>query len=290
MSDAQRGLVWGFVGVAIFSLTLPFTHVAVKEFDPLFISMGRTVVAAMVGAIMLVATQQTWPDFKDFKILLVVGCGVILGFPILSSVAMRTAPASHGSVVLGLLPLGTAFMSTIFAGERPSPTFWLWSLLGSSTVVIYALWEGGLEFHSADLLLVLAVLTASMGYAAGGSLSRKLGGWQVICWALLLFLPVTLPLAYYFASNVTGHESLQGWACFGYLALMSQLVGFFAWNKGLAIGGVARVGQVQLFQSFMTQIGAWALTGEALTLRSMIFAGLVVICVWFGRQAQVAKV
>ncbi|MDE2445194.1 MAG: DMT family transporter [Alphaproteobacteria bacterium] len=289
MSDASRGLFWGFLGVAIFSLTLPFTHLAVREFDPLFISLGRTVVAAMAGGAILLITRQPWPDSQDFKILIVVGLGVILGFPVLSSLAMRTAPASHGSVVLGLLPLGTAFMSTIFAGEKPSPQFWLWSLLGSSTIVVYALWEGGLEFHSADVLLVLAVITASMGYAAGGALSRKLGGWQVICWALLLYLPITLPLAYGFSSQVTGDESLRAWACFGYLALMSQLVGFFAWNKGLAVGGVARVGQVQLLQSFMTQVGAWALTGEALTLRSLGFAGLVVVCVWFGRRAQVAK-
>lgn len=289
MSEAARGLVWGFIGVAIFSLTLPFTHVAVKEFDPLFISIGRTVVAAVVGAIILGITRQPLPSFQDLKLLLVVGAGVILGFPILSSLAMKTAPASHGSVVLGLLPLATAFMSTIFAGEKPSLRFWLWSILGSACVVVYALWDGGMELHGADGLLVLAVVAASMGYAAGGHLSRKLGGWQVICWALLLFLPVTLPLAYHFASNVTGAESTPAWLCFGYISLMSQLVGFFAWNKGLAMGGVARVGQVQLLQSFMTQLGAWALTGEALTLRSLLFAALVVVCVWFGRKAQVAK-
>jgi drug/metabolite transporter (DMT)-like permease len=287
MSDTTRGYIWGFIGVAIFSLTLPFSHIAVREFDPLFISIGRTVLAACVAAPILIFTRQRWPDASDLRQLFFVVLGVIFGFPILSTIAMKTAPASHGSVVLALLPLGTAFMSTIFAGERPSFAFWAWSVLGSAAVVIYALWDGGVALHGADSLLVLAVLAASMGYAAGGNLSRKLGGWQVICWALVVALPLTLPLTLYFAQGVTAAQSLQGWLCFLYLALMSQLIGFFAWNKGLAIGGVARVGQVQLLQTFMTQIAAWGLMGEALTLRSLAFACVVATCVWFGRRTQI---
>jgi drug/metabolite transporter (DMT)-like permease len=283
MSETTRGYIWGFIGVAIFSLTLPFSHIAVREFDPLFISIGRTVLAACVAAPILFLTRQRWPDASDLKQLFFVVVGVIFGFPILSTIAMKTAPASHGSVVLALLPLGTAFMSTIFAGERPSIAFWAWSILGSAAVVVYALWDGGVALHGADSLLVLAVLAASMGYAAGGNLARKLGGWQVIC------LPLTLPLTIYFAQGVTGSESAQGWLCFIYLALMSQLIGFFAWNKGLAIGGVARVGQVQLLQTFMTQIAAWGMMGEALTLRSIAFAGVVATCVWFGRRTQIKK-
>jgi drug/metabolite transporter (DMT)-like permease len=289
MNSVTRGYVLGFVGVAIFSLTLPLTRLAVREFDPLFISMGRTVVAALVAIPLLFLTKQPKPDRSDFKTLLIIAAGVIFGFPILSSVAMRTAPASHGSVVLALLPLATAFMSTIFAGEKPTRIFWLWSILGSSTVIVYALWDGGVALHGADSLLVLAVIAASMGYAAGGQLSRKLGGWQVICWALIVALPVTLPLAWYFSSAVTGTESWAGWACFAYLAVMSQLVGFFAWNNGLAIGGVAKVGQVQLLQTFMTQLAAFFVLGEVLTLRSLFFAGLVAVCVWFGRKAQVRR-
>jgi drug/metabolite transporter (DMT)-like permease len=289
MSETTRGYVWGFIGVAIFSLTLPFSHIAVKEFDPLFISIGRTVLAACAAAPILLLSRQPWPDWGDLKQLFFVVLGVIFGFPILSTIAMKTAPASHGSVVLALLPLGTALMSTIFAGERPSLAFWAWSVLGSAAVVIYALWDGGVALHGADSLLVLAVIAASMGYAAGGNLARKLGGWQVICWALVVAIPFTLPLTIYFAQGVTGGESLQGWLCLAYLALMSQLVGFFAWNKGLAMGGVARVGQVQLLQTFMTQIAAWGLMGEALTLRSIAFAGLVATCVWFGRRTQIGK-
>ena len=290
MRETTRGYVWGFIGVAIFSLTLPFSHIAVREFDPLFISIGRTVLAACVAAPILSLTRQSWPDWGDLKQLFFVVIGVIFGFPILSTIAMKTAPASHGSVVLALLPLGTAFMSTIFAGERPSIAFWAWSVLGSAAVVLYALWDGGVALHGADSLLVLAVIAASMGYAAGGNLARKLGGWQVICWALVVALPLTLPLTIYFAQDVTGAESFRGWLCFAYLALMSQLIGFFAWNKGLAVGGVARVGQVQLLQTFMTQIAAWGLMGEALTLRSIAFACVVATCVWFGRRTQIKKI
>jgi drug/metabolite transporter (DMT)-like permease len=287
MTSATRGYALGFIGVAIFSLTLPFSRMAVQEFDPLFVSIGRTVLAALVALPLLLLTRQPWPDRSDLKTLVVIVAGVVLGFPILSTFAMKTAPASHGSVVLALLPLGTAFMSTIFAGEKPSRIFWLWSLLGSAAVIVYALWDGGVSLHGADSVLVLAVIAASMGYAAGGSLSRKLGGWQVICWALIVALPVTVPLTIYFSSAVTAQESLQAWACFAYLGLMSQLVGFFAWNKGLAQGGVAKVGQVQLLQTFMTQIAASFILRENLTLRSLLFAGLVATCVWFGRKAQV---
>jgi drug/metabolite transporter (DMT)-like permease len=286
-SDTTRGYVLGFIGVAIFSLTLPFTHIAVKELDPIFVSVGRTVAAGLCAIAILLATKQPWPHAKDAWRLAVVAGGVVLGFPILSSLAMKTAPASHGSVVLALLPLGTALMSTVFAGERPTRQFWLWSVLGSACVVVYALWDGGTALQGADLLLVLSVIAASTGYAAGGALSRTLGGWQVICWALVGALPVTIPLAAMAWQWVPGEVSMTSWACFAYLALMSQLIGFFAWNKGLALGGVAKVGQVQLLQTFMTQLAAAVMLGEALSLRSLLFAGMVALCVWFGRKAQV---
>ena len=288
MTHQTRGYLFGFIGVAIFALTLPLTKLALHDFSPLFLSLGRTVVAAAIAMPLLWLTGQPRPDRNDVKRLFVVAAGVVFGFPILSAIAMQSAPASHGAVVLGALPLATALMSTVFAGERPSRLFWIWSILGSAAVITFALWDGGVALHGADTLLVLAVLAASMGYAAGGQLSRKLGGWQVICWALLVALPVTLPLTLYFAQGVTGHESALSWSCFAYLAIMSQLVGFFAWNKGLAIGGVAKVGQVQLLQTFMSLAAASLILGEVLSLRTIIFALIVAVCVWFGRKAQVA--
>ena len=277
----------GLVGVAIFALTLPLTRLAVHEFNPLFLAIGRTVVAAAIALPLLLFTRQPRPDGNDVKQLFFVVAGVIFGFPILSAVAMQSAPASHGSVVLGALPLATAFMSTIFAHERPSRTFWAWGIAGSGAVITFALWDGGTELHAADTLLVLAVLAASMGYAAGGQLSKKLGGWQVICWALLLALPITLPITIYLSRQLSGHESLTGWACFAYLGLMSQLVGFFAWNRGLALGGIAKVGQVQLLQPFMSLVAAALILSETIGPRTIIFALIVAACVWFGRKAQV---
>ncbi|MDE2383207.1 MAG: DMT family transporter [Alphaproteobacteria bacterium] len=289
MSNETKGLWLGLLGVAIFALTLPFTRLAVREFDPLFLSIGRTVLAAAVAGPMLLLSRQPWPSPGDVKRLLFVVGGVIFGFPVFSALAMRSAPASHAAVVLAALPLATALMSTIFAHERPSPAFWFWSVLGSGTVIVFALWDGGAELHAADGLLVLAVFAAAMGYAAGGQLSKTLGGWQVICWALLLALPLTLPITYYLTRQLTGHESLSGWLCYAYLGLMSQLVGFFAWNKGLALGGIAKVGQVQLLQTFMSLAAAALILGETLSLRAMLFAVAVAICVWFGRKSAVRR-
>jgi drug/metabolite transporter (DMT)-like permease len=282
-----KGRWLGLIGVAIFALTLPLTRLAVREFDPMFLSIGRTVVAAAVALPLLLATRQPRPDWHDARQLLFVIVGVIFGFPVLSAIAMRSAPASHGAVVLAALPLATALMSTIFAHERPSRSFWAWSMAGSSAVITFALWDGGAELHAADSLLVLAVIAAAMGYAAGGQLSKKLGGWQVICWALLLALPITLPITLYLTRQLTTHESLTGWASFAYLGLMSQLVGFFAWNKGLAMGGIAKVGQMQLMQPFMSLVAAAMILGETITPRTIIFAVIVAACVWFGRKAQV---
>jgi drug/metabolite transporter (DMT)-like permease len=178
-------------------------------------------------------------------------------------------------------------MGTIFAGERPSGTFWFWSVLASVAVTIFALWDGGASLHAADTLLILAVISASMGYAVGGQLSRTLGGWQVICWALVIALPITLPITLYLLPTISGTETPKAWACFAYLSIMSQFIGFFAWNKGLAMGGVAKVGQVQLLQTFITLGFSALLLGETISLRTIFFALLVGACVWFGKNAQV---
>ena len=200
---------------------------------------------------------------------------------------MQSVPASHGGVVLGTLPLATAGMSTIFAGERPSRGFWLWAIAGSAAVIVFALWDGGVSAHAGDALLVMAVLAAAMGYAAGGNLSRTLGGWQVICWALVVALPVTVPWLLYVSGGVGPDVSSAAWLSFLYLALMSQFIGFFAWYRGLAIGGVAKVGQVQLLQIFVTIAASAVLLSEPITARSIVFALIVAACVWFGRKAAV---
>ncbi len=287
MTDEEKGLGLGFVGVAIFALTLPLTRYALRDFDPLFLAIGRTVVAAFIAAPLLIATHQPRPTFADLRLLVFVIAGVVFGFPILSALASQSVPASHGGVVLGALPLATALMSTYFSGERPSPTFWAFGILGSILVMAYALGEHNVELHAGDALLVLSVIAASMGYAAGGQLAKRLGGWQVICWALVVALPLSLPLAVWQARQLTGHEALPSWLCFLYLGLMSQLAGFFFWNRGLAIGGIARVGQVQLLQSSMTLVAASLILGETITPRAVVFAVLIAACVWLGRRAAI---
>ncbi|MEP6826926.1 MAG: DMT family transporter [Aestuariivirga sp.] len=287
MTDEEKGLVFGFVGVAIFALTLPLTRFALRDFDPLFLSIGRTVIAALIAGPLLVFTRQTLPSFADLRLLAFVVAGVVFGFPILSAIASRTVPASHGGVVLGALPLATALMSTYFAGERPSRTFWLWGILGSILVITFALGDHSVELHWGDGLLALAVIAASMGYAAGGQLAKRLGGWQVICWALVLAVPITLPLTLWMAHRLNGHESTPSCLSFLYLGVMSQLAGFFFWNRGLALGGIARVGQVQLLQSSMTLVAASIILGEQITPRAVIFAVLIAACVWCGRKAAV---
>lgn len=290
MTDSSLGAVLGFIGVAIFSLTLPFTRFAVTAFDPLFLSLGRTVFAAALAAPILLLTGQPRPSQADLKQLLIIAAGVVFGFPILSALAMQSVPASHGGVVLGALPLATAVMSTLFAGERPSRQFWFWSVAGSAAVIVFALSDGATGLQAADLLLLGALVAAAMGYAAGGNLSRTLGGWQVICWALLVALPESLPLTLYYWPADVFSISWNAWGCFAYLSVMSQLIGFFAWNRGLALGGVARVGQVQLLQTFMTLAAASFINSEPLSLRTVGFAFIVAACVWFGRRAKVGNV
>jgi len=287
MTQSNRGFLLGLIGVAIFSLTLPLTRIAVTELSPLFLSIGRTVIAAAVAIPALLLTKQAKPSREDIWQLLIIAMGIVFGFPILSALAMQTVPAAHGGVVLGALPLATALMGIVFAGERPSLAFWLWSILGSLTVIIFALSDDGTSLHRGDLFLLGALFAAAIGYAAGGNLSRKLGGWQVICWALVVALPVTLPLTIYVLPQQPAAISVTSWSCFLYVALMSQLVGFFFWNVGLAIGGVARVGQVQLLQIFFTLAAAAIVNREPLTLHSVGFGVIVAICVWFGRKAKI---
>jgi drug/metabolite transporter (DMT)-like permease len=257
--------------------------------NPFFLSIGRTVAAAAVAGPLLLLTRQPWPTARDVRTLAVVAAGVVFGFPTLSAIAMQSVPASHGGVVLGALPLATAIMSVAFAGERPSLAFWGWALAGSAAVITFAVWDNGFSVHVGDVLLILAALSAGMGYAAGGHLSKTLGGWQVICWTPLLALPVTLPVTIWMATGLTGTESLTAWGCFAYLALMSQLAGFFAWNRGLALGGVAKVGQVQLLQTFMTLAASWLLLGEQLSGGMFLCAGFVGLCIWFSRKTQVRQ-
>lgn len=294
-SDATRGMLLGLAGVAIFSLTLPFTRMAVAGFDPLFLTLGRALGAAVLAAFWLVRERAPLPARGALPGLAVVAGGCVVGFPLLSSIAMRTLPASHGAVLVGVLPLCTALYAALRGDERPSRGFWLLALLGAVLVVAFALSQGGGRFHMADLLMFGAVAAAAAGYAEGGRLARGMGGLHVIGWALLLAAP---PLAVLLVAAML-HDPGQAarlasagpgaWIGFGYVTVFSMFIGFVFWYRGLALGGVARVGQVQLLQPFLTLVGAALLLGEPLRLAHCLFALAVIGVVALGRRAQVSR-
>jgi drug/metabolite transporter (DMT)-like permease len=286
-NDELQGLVYGCIGVVIFSLTLPATRMAIAGFDPIFVGLGRSIGAAALSLLLLLVTRSVMPPIRFLPNFCVVVGGVIIGFPLLSAIAMRDAPASHGAVIVGLLPLFTALGGVWRAGERPSRGFWLFAGLGSALVLCFAIVSGGGALRWADLALLGAVVAAGVGYAEGAVLARRFGSWQVICWALLLATPVLLPIVWQHAP--TDIQSISPGAAIGflYVTVFSMFLGFFAWYRGLALGGIARVGQIQLLQPFLTIAASAAGLGEPLTFTTLGFAIGVIICVALGRQAQI---
>ena len=282
-----KGLLLGFVGVAIFSLTLPATRIAVVDFTPVMIGLGRAILAAAVAATILLATRQRLPQHSEWRSLVVVALGVVLGFPLLSAWAMQTVPAAHGGVVLGILPLATTLAAAVLLRERPSAAFWLVALVGGGAVVAFSLLRGGGSIGPGHLALLASVACAAIGYAEGARLTRTLGGWQVICWALVIAAPfLAVPVGLSLAEHGM-QGSPASWGAFLYVALFSQLLGFFAWNRGLAIGGVSRVSQVQLLQTFLTIFASAVLLGEAVDAITLGFAVFVVASVALGRRMPV---
>ncbi|TAF99798.1 MAG: DMT family transporter [Oscillatoriales cyanobacterium] len=260
------GLIYGFLGVVGFSLTLPATRAAVQDLDPIFVGLGRGLVAAILAAVTLKITHQAIPSKRQLWSLLVVGLGVVVGFPLLSAWAMQRVPAAHGAVVLGILPLTTAIGGVLRSGDRPSSRFWVASIAGSLTVVCFGIISGAGQLQTADLALFASVIAAAFGYAEGGRLAKTLGGWQVICWALIV-----------------------AWLGFAYVSFVSQFVAFFAWYEGMAIGGVARVGQIQLLQPFLTILASAILLGETVQPIALGSACLVVACVAAGKKASIKR-
>jgi drug/metabolite transporter (DMT)-like permease len=262
----------GFLGVLGFSGSLPATRVAVEELDASFVGLGRAVVAAVLGGLLLLVLRQPRPQRSQLGRLALVALGVVIGFPLFTAFALRELSSAHGAVIVGLLPAATAAMAVLRGGERPSRAFWLASGLGLVAVLAFAATQGAGLPTAADGLVLVAVAFGALGYAEGGALSRELGGWQTICWALVLSMPVVAPLA--LAAAVTGDLSggAGAWAGFAYVSLVSMFLGFFAWYAGLARGGVAKIGQVQLAQPVLTLAVAAALLGEHVGVTTVIAA------------------
>ncbi len=287
LEKESKGMLLGIFGVISFGLTLPATRYIIEYFDPIFIGLGRAVVAAVFAALLLIITKQSIPNKKQLSKLIIIAFGVVIGFPVLSAWAMQTVPASHGGVVLGILPLGTAIVGVMISNERPSIGFWLSGIVGSIIVIIYSLFYGVNSLNIGDFALLGAIISAAIGYAVGGQLSKEIGGWQVICWALVISLPFIIIPAWLRGPQEVFNIPINIWLGFLYLALVSQLLGFFLWNKGLALGGIARVSQAQLIQPFITIIASAWLVNEALNTTTIVFSLLVVSTVAIGKKMPI---
>jgi drug/metabolite transporter (DMT)-like permease len=280
LSSSRAGPWWGLLGVAAFSFTVIFTRVAVGGLSPLFVGSARAVIAAVLAAAALALTKQTLPTGVQWARLAVVAAGVVLGFPLLTSYALTTAPASHGAVVIALLPAATAAMAAIRGKERPPLSFWTMAAVGAVAALVFAMVHaGGIgRLHWSDLLLFGAVVAAAIGYAEGGMLSRELGAWQTVSWALVLAAPVMISLTAVSVIQQPPSATPVQWAALGYLAAVSMFLGFFAWYRGLAIGPMAQVSQVQLVQPVMSIVWAALLLGEQLTWSTILGGGAVILC------------
>lgn len=290
----RLGLLLGLVGVLAFSLTLPMTRAAVAQLDPWFVAFGRMAIAGAIGLAWLLATRAPRPTRDDTWVLLGSVLGIVVGFPLLTSLAMRTVPANHGAIINGALPFATALLATLLLGERQRPRFWLCAAIGSLLVVAFALRDGLLDkasnadgaslLGSGDLLMFGAVLAGALGYVAGGRFAARVGGVRAILWALAVALPLTVPITLWLAWRQPPQADALAWGAFAYVTLISQIAGFFAWYNGLVLGGIGRVGQVQLLQVFFTIGFAWLLFGEDVHPATWLFALGVVLAIVIGRS------
>jgi len=282
MHTTTRGWLNGFIGVTIFAGSLPATRVAVAELDPIFLTCARASIAALLGLAMLLAQRPPRPQRADMPALTITALGVVLGFPLLTALALQTITSAHSIVFLGLLPLCTALFAVLRAGERPRPAFWLFAIAGAVCVAGYAALttsDSGDISWQGNALMLAAIIASGMGYAEGARLSRTLGGWQVISWVLLLSLPVMLPATLVTWPAAWAQVSAAAWASLAYVGLFSMMIGFVFWYRGLALGGIAAVGQLQLVQPFMGLALAAVLLNETVSVAMLVTTLAAVLCV-----------
>jgi drug/metabolite transporter (DMT)-like permease len=279
MDRTTAGWGSGLLGVMIFSGSLPATRVAVADFSPIFLTSLRAVIAAILGATFLFTLQQARPARGDVVPLAIVALGVVVGFPLLTALALQHITAAHSIVFIGLLPLATAIFGVLRGGERPKPAFWLFSILGAATVAGFAISRSDGGSVVGDLLMIAAIVLCGLGYAEGATLSRRFGGWQVISWALLLSLPMTAIIALFTQPVSWGSVSVPAWISLAYVSIFSMLIGFLFWYRGLALGGIAGVGQLQLLQPFFGLSLAALLLHEPVAWTMIASTAVVVLCV-----------
>lgn len=284
MQRASAGLGSGLLGVIIFSGSMPATRIAVSAFPPLFLTAARASIAAALSAWLLWALRARRPTRTQLGSLAVVALGVVAGFPLLTALALQQISAARSLVFIGLLPLSTAVFAVWRGGERPPRRFWTFALLGSATVAVFALTRGARGHALGDLLMLLAVAVCGLGYAEGARLARSIGGWQVICWALVLAAAPMAALAAVTWPHQDGPITVAAWLALAYVSLFSMLLGFVFWYRGLARGGIAVVGQLQLLQPFIGMLLAAALVHETVSPRMLATALVVLLCVAAARR------
>lgn len=277
---SRSGLGWGFLGVLAFSFTVPVTKVALVGLSPLFIGSGRAVVAALLAAITLATLRARRPTGVQWARVTIVAGGVVVGFPLLTSFALTAAPAGHSAVVIGLLPAATAVAAVLRGGERPTRRFWIFAGSGAVAAMAFAsVQHGGLAPMAwSDLLLLGAVVAAAVGYAEGGLLARELGSWQTISWALVVASPLMVVLTALAVVQQPPTATIGSWLAFGYLGVVSMFLGFFAWYRGLAIGPIARVSQIQLVQPVLSIVWAALILRERLDWATVLGGLAVILC------------
>ncbi|MEP2942864.1 MAG: DMT family transporter [Hyphomicrobiales bacterium] len=279
MMKSIAGWGSGLVGVIIFSASLPATKIAVGDFTPLFLTSARAVIAALVGAGLLLFLREKAPQKDDLLSLAIVAFGVVIGFPLFTALALQHITSTHSIVFIGILPLMTALFGVLRAGEHPQSIFWVFAGIGAVLVATYALLQSADVSLIGDAYMVAAIIACGLGYAEGAKLSKRLGGWQVISWALILSLPVMFIVAVFYAPSSFDTVSLSGWLGLGYVSLFSMMIGFVFWYRGLAIGGIAGVGQLQLLQPFFGFLLAGLLVGEAVEPAMLFVTVMVIGCV-----------
>ena len=270
---------WAALGVLAFSFTFPATVLALRGFDPYVVGAGRSVVAALIAAGCLLAVRAPLPDRVDLPALIAVAGGCGIGFGLLSALALGHTTSTHAAVIIGLLPAATAVVAVLRLGERPRWPFWLASALGTCAVLAFALSRGTGGLHAADLLLLAALAVAAVGYAEGGRLARKMPGWQVIAWGLLLSLPVSLPVTLVALAHETPHPTAAAIVGMAYVSLFSMFLGFLAWYRGLAGAGVAKASQIQLAQPMLTIAWSVPVLGESAGAPAVLTGVVVAACV-----------
>jgi len=282
-------LLLGFLGVLAFSFTLPATRVAVEQLDPTFVGIGREAVAAVIAALILLLSRAPLPSRRHVVRLGIVASGVVFGWPLLTAIALQGLTSAHSAVIVGLLPAATAVAAVLRAGEHPSRGFWLASFAGLLAVLAFAASQGAGLLSTDDLLILVAVALGAIGYAEGGALARELGGWQVICWAVLMSAPLTVPIGMIAATGSDLHADGDAWLGFAYVATVSALLGFFPWYAGLARGGVAKIGQVQLVQPLLTLAWSAALLGEHVGPATLLASAAVLASVVATQRTRVGR-